>query len=207
LKIAIVPNAFKGSLTASEAAACMERGLLRALPGCEVVKVPVADGGDGTARAVAEATGGRWVACEARDPLGRPIESGFGLSGDGRTAVIEMALASGLALLKPSERDPLLTNTVGTGDLIRAALDLGATRLLIGIGGSATNDGGMGMARALGYRFLDADGGELDGTGASLARVVRIDRSGVDARLGAVAVEAACDVDNPLFGPHGAACV
>lgn len=207
MKIVVAPNAFKGSLTASEAAACIGRGLLRALPGCEIVKVPVADGGDGTARAVAEATGGQWVACEARDPLGRPVRSGFGLSGDGRTAVIEMALASGLALLKPSERNPLLTSTSGTGDLIRAALDLGATRLLLGIGGSATNDGGMGMARALGYRFLDASGDELDGTGASLFAVGHVDRSGADARLAGVEVDIACDVDNPLFGPRGAACV
>jgi len=207
MKIAVVPNAFKGSLTASQAAACIGRGLQRACPACEVVQIPVADGGDGTARAVVEATCGRWADCRARDPLGRWIESGFGLTGDGRTAVIEMALASGLALLKPAERNPLRTGTWGTGDLIRAALDLGVQSLLIGLGGSATNDGGMGMARALGVRFLDAQGAELEGTGADLGKVARVAAEGLDPRLGPVTVDVACDVDNPLFGPRGAAPV
>ncbi len=205
MKIAIVPNAFKGSLTASQAADCMERGLRRGLPDCRVVKVPVADGGDGTARAVVEATDGRWVACTVRDPLGRPVRSGFGLTGDGRTAVIEMALASGLTLLKPAEQNPLLTSTYGTGELILAALDLKVDTILVGIGGSATTDGGTGMARALGVRFLDAQGAELDGTGGALARLSRIDVGGLDARLRHVDVDVACDVDNLLFGPSGAA--
>ena len=207
MKIAVAPNAFKGSLTASEAAGCLARGLSRGLPGCEVVKIPVADGGDGTARAVVDATGGRWVPCRVGDPLGRPVEAGFGLTGDGRTAVVEMALASGLALLRPDERDPMRTTTAGTGELIRAALDSGAERILIGIGGSATNDGGIGMARALGARLLDADGRELEGTGRALARVSRIDLGGLDPRLKRVSVEVACDVTNPLFGPQGAARV
>jgi len=207
MKIAVAPNAFKGSLTASEAAECLARGLRRGLPGCEVVKIPVADGGDGTARAVVDASGGRWVPCRVGDPLGRPVEAGFGLTGDGRTAVVEMALASGLALLRPDERDPMRTTTAGTGELIRAALDSGAERILIGIGGSATNDGGIGMARALGARLLDADGRELEGTGRALARVSRIDLGGLDPRLKRVSVEVACDVTNPLFGPQGAARV
>jgi glycerate kinase len=185
----------------------MERGLRRALPDCRVVKIPIADGGDGTAEAVVAATGGTWVTCPARDPLGRVIRSGFGLTGDGRTAVIEMALASGLALLKPGEQNPLLTSTHGTGELIRAALDRQVDTILIGIGGSATTDGGTGMASALGVRFLDARGAELDGTGGALGGLSRIDMSGLDPRLKRVSVEVACDVDNPLFGPQGAACV
>jgi glycerate kinase len=207
MRIAIVPNAFKGSLTASQAADSLEKGLLKALPGCSVIKVPVADGGDGTAQAVVDATGGRWVACDVRDPLGRVIRSGFGLTGDGRTAVIEMALASGLALLKPGERNPLLTSTFGTGELIRAALDLHVDTLLIGVGGSATHDGGTGMACALGVRFLDEKGAVLDGTGGALGDLAQIDVSGLDPRLKNVMVDVACDVDNLLFGPAGAARV
>ena len=137
MRIAIVPNAFKGSLTAPQAADCIARGLQKALPACSVVKVPIADGGDGTAGALVAATGGAWVACQAHDPLGRLIRSGFGLTGDGRTAVIEMAQASGLALLAQDERNPLLASTYGTGELIRAALDLRVGSILIGIGGSA----------------------------------------------------------------------
>jgi len=207
MRVVIAPNAFKGSLTAEQAAECIARGIDRAVPGCVTVRVPVADGGDGTARAVVAATGGRWVRCEARDPLGRRVSSGFGVTGDGGTAVIEMALASGLALLTPEERTPLLTSSAGTGDLIRAALDEGVRELLIGIGGSATNDGGAGLARALGVKFLDANGGELDGTGGSLERLSRIDVRGLDPRLKRVRIDAACDVDNPLFGPRGAASV
>jgi glycerate kinase len=154
-----------------------------------------------------DATGGRWVECEARDPLGRPARAGFGVTGDGRTAVIEMALASGLALLRPHERNPLLASTFGTGELIRAALGEGVQRLLIGIGGSATTDGGLGMARALGVRAIDADGRELDGAGGTMARLARLDVSGLDPRLRHVSVEAACDVDNPRSGARGAACV
>jgi len=207
MKIAVVPNAFKGSLTASQAADCVERGLRKAMPDCSVVKVPVADGGDGTARAVVETTCGIWVDCTVSDPLGRAVSSGFGLTGNGRTAVIEMALASGLTLLKPDERNPLRTSTYGTGELIRAALDLHVEEILIGIGGSATNDGGAGMARALGVKFLDEKGVVLDGTGGELARLAKIDISELDERLRHVSVKVACDVDNPLFGPNGAARV
>jgi glycerate kinase len=141
------------------------------------------------------------------DPLGCRIEAQFGLSGDGRMAIVEMASASGLILLRPQERNPLLTTTRGTGELVRAALDRQVTRLLIGIGGSATNDGGMGMARALGVRFLDARGRELPEGGGSLGRLARIDTSRLDPRLQEVKVEVACDVTNPLFGPRGAARV
>lgn len=167
----------------------------------------MADGGDGTAAAIVGATGGRWVRCPVSDPLGRRIQSKFGLAGDGCRAVVEMASASGLVLLTPEERNPLLTTTRGTGELIRAALDRGAGWLLIGIGGSATNDGGMGMARALGVRFLDEQGHELPEGGGSLARLARIDARGIDPRLKATRIAVACDVDNPLFGPRGAAYV
>lgn len=203
-RIAIVPNAFKGTLTAAAAARCLERGIKRALPGIEVIRVPVADGGEGTTAAIVEATGGRWVRCVVRDPLGRKLKASFGLSGDGRRAVIEMAAASGLALLRPRERNPLRTSTAGTGDLIRAALDRGVEEILIGIGGSATNDGGMGMARALGARFLDARGQPLAEGGGSLRRLARVDLDGLDRRLKSVRVKVACDVTNPLCGPRGA---
>lgn len=207
MKIAIAPNAFKGSLTAAEAAACIERGLRRSLRGLSVVKIPMADGGDGTLLAIVAATGGQSVPCRVTDPLGRRIRSLLGLTGGGKTAVIEMALASGLALLKPQERNPMLTTTRGTGELIRAALDRGVQEIIIGIGGSATNDGGMGMARALGARFLDACNRELPDRGGALGQLARIDVSGLDARLKDTTILVACDVDNPLCGPRGAAQV
>ncbi len=207
MKIAIVPNAFKGSLTALQAADCIERGIKKALPNIATVKIPMADGGDGTALAIMEATGGKQVKCLVRDPLGRRIRSTFGLTGDGRTAVIEMALASGLVLLKPNERNPLLTSSRGTGELIRAALALHVREILIGIGGSATNDGGVGMARALGIRFLDARNRELVDNGGALTKLSRIDITGLDARLKNTIISVACDVDNPLCGPRGAARV
>ena len=207
MKIAIVPNAFKGSLTAAQAAGCIERGFRKALPDVCTVKIPMADGGDGTVLAIVAATGGRQVKCFVGDPLGRKIRSGFGVSGDGQTAVIEMASASGLALLKPGERNPLLTSSRGTGELIRAALDLKVKEILVGIGGSATNDGGTGMARALGVRFLDERNRELADNGGALAKLSRIDISGLDKRLKDTKVLVACDVDNPLCGPRGAARV
>jgi len=206
-RITIAPNAFKGTLTAAEAALCIKHGLQKALPDATFVCVPMADGGDSTAAAIVDATGGHWVRCRVSDPLGRRISAQFGLTGDGRTAVVEMAAASGLVLLKPAERNPLITSTRGTGELIRAALAKKISRLLVGIGGSATNDGGMGMARALGVKFLDAQGGELPEGGGALDKLARIDIAGLDPRLKQIQMEVACDVDNPLFGPRGAAQV
>ncbi len=194
-------------MSSIEAAARIKTGLMRAMPSCQVIEVPIADGGDGTARAVIAATNGSWVECAARDPLGRPITAGFGVDGSGGSAVIEMALASGLALLTPQERNPLQTSTWGVGDLIKAALEYGAREILLGIGGSATNDGGMGMASALGARFLDASNKPLAGTGADLKDVVRVDLSGLDPRLTSVSVRVACDVNNPLCGAQGAAFI
>jgi len=207
LKIAIAPDSFKGTLTALDAAECIERGLRRELRNIAVRKIPMADGGEGTVRAIVDATNGHLKRAKVHDPLGRPISAGYGVTGNGRLAVIEMAAASGLVLLQPSERNPLLTTTQGTGELIRAALRTGVKKLLVGIGGSATNDGGMGMARALGVRFLDDNGRDVPEGGGSLARLARIDMSGLSPELNRVQIEVACDVDNPLVGPRGAALV
>lgn len=204
LTIVVAPNAFKGTLTALQAADCIERGLRAALPGVRIIKVPVADGGDGTLHAIVYATGGTLRKARVRDPLGRTITAAWGLSGDGETALIEMASASGLALLSLKERDPLITSTEGTGDLLRAALDLGAKNILLGIGGSATNDAGTGAARALGARFLDKRRRDLPPGGAALARLHQIDLTHLDPRLRTANIQVACDVTNPLTGPRGA---
>lgn len=206
-KIAIAPDSFKGSMTALQAADCIERGLKQALVGISCRKVPMADGGEGTVQAIVDATGGRFVRRTVQDPLGRKIKASFGISGDGKTAVMEMAEASGLTLLKPQERNPLKTSTYGTGELIAQALKLGVRKIMIGIGGSATNDGGTGMAAALGVKFLDAKGRPLKGCGANLSKIESIDVSGINPLLKKVSVEVACDVDNPLTGPKGAARV
>ncbi len=207
MKIAVIPNAFKGTLTASQAAGCIERGLKKALSGVFIVRIPMADGGDGTLQAIIGATHGRIVTCRVCDPLGRKIVSAFGLTGNGRTAVVEMALASGLALLKPKERNPLRASSHGTGELIRAALDRQVSEIIIGIGGSATNDGGLGMAEALGVRFFDGKNSQLAGNGRALSKLSRIDMTGIDPRLKRTKIVVACDVVNPLYGPHGAACI
>ncbi|MBL7076413.1 MAG: glycerate kinase [Kiritimatiellae bacterium] len=207
MKIGIAPDSFKGNMTALQVATRIEKGLRKALGDITVVKVPMADGGDGTAKTIVDATGGRMVRRTVSGPLGKPVRASFGLSGDGHTAVIEMAEASGLALLRPSQRNPMRTTTRGTGELISHALKLGVSHLLVGIGGSATTDGGMGMARALGVRFLDKRGREVADNGRGLLRVASIDMTGLDPRLEDVRVEVACDVDNPLTGLHGAAQV
>jgi len=207
MKVAIAPDSFKGSMTALEAAKCIERGLKRALFGVTCRTIPMADGGEGTVRAIVDATAGRLISRTVQDPLGRKIRSTFGISGDGKTAIIEMAAASGLALLKPRERNPMKTTTFGTGELIRHALSLNVKHILIGIGGSATNDGGMGVAQALGARFLDAHSSEIGSGGGSLKKLDRIEMSGLDPRLKHVTVEVACDVNNPLTGANGAAKV
>ncbi len=207
MNILLAPDSFKGSLTSVEAAAAMERGLRRVWPAAVVEAVPMADGGEGTTEALIAAVGGQMVRQVVRGPRGAPVEAGWGILADGKTAVIEMAAASGLVLLAPAERNPLLTTTYGTGELLRSALDAGCRRILLGIGGSATNDGGAGMARALGVRFLDAQGKELAEGGGDLCRLAVIDRSGLDPRLLECEVIIACDVDNPLCGPQGAAAV
>ena len=207
MRIVIAPDSFKGSLSALAVAAAMERGVRSVYPDAEVVKVPVADGGEGTVEALVEATGGELRTERVRGPLGEPVEARWGVLGDRRTAVVEMAAASGLPLVPRERRDPRVTSTFGTGELLRAALDAGLRRAVVGIGGSATNDGGAGMARALGVRFMDAFGAELPEGGASLARLARIDVAGLDPRLSAAEILVACDVDNPLTGPRGASAV
>ncbi|HNX18756.1 MAG TPA: glycerate kinase [Acidobacteriota bacterium] len=204
MKIVVAPDSFKGSLSAVDAAAAIARGARAVFPEAEVVELPIADGGEGTVAALVRATEGRIETTTVRGPLGAPVEARWGILGDGRTAVIEMAAASGLPLVPPARRDPRLATTRGTGELLRAALDAGLRRIVMGIGGSATNDGGAGMARALGARFLDGAGAELADGGAALARLGRIDLAGLDPRLERTEIVVACDVSNPLTGARGA---
>jgi glycerate kinase len=207
VRVVIAPDSFKGSLSALSVAGAMERGVRSVFPDAEIVKVPIADGGEGTVEALVEATGGSLRFRRVRGPLGETVEARWGVLGDGRTAVIEMAAASGLPLVPRERRDPRVASTFGTGELVRAALDAGLRKVVIGIGGSATNDGGAGLARALGVRFLDAEGRDLPEGGAALARLARIDPSGLDPRLAEAEVMVACDVDNPLTGERGASAV
>jgi len=207
MKFVAAPNAFKGCLAASEAAAAMAAGVLRAVPDAEVVCVPVADGGDGLVDVAMESLAGEPWVVPVSGPRDEPMDATFCYVPDIDFAAVEMALASGLALLPKDRRDPTLTTTRGTGELILAALDLGVSRIGVGIGGSATNDGGIGMAVALGARFLDDRGTPVEPVGGELGRIRRIDMSDLDPRVNAVRLEAVCDVDNPLCGPKGAAHV
>jgi glycerate kinase len=207
MKIVIAPDSYKESLSALEVAQAVEAGFRQVFPDAEYVLVPVADGGEGTVDAMVAATGGRKEIVSVTNALGEPVEAFYGLTGDGETAVIEMAAASGLMLVPAAQRNPLRTSSRGTGELIRAALDAGARRFILGIGGSATNDGGAGMVQALGARLLDAEGRDLDGSGGDLARLERIDVAALDARLAECRIEVACDVDNPLTGARGASAV
>ncbi len=207
MRIIVAPDSFKGSVSALGVAEAMERGIHAVFPAAQVLKVPIADGGEGTVEALVAATGGKLMHSEVQGPLGAPVRAHWGISGDGATAFLEMASASGLPLIAKEQRDPCVTSTYGTGQLMKAALDAGLRRIVIGIGGSATNDGGTGMARALGVRFLDAQGADLPEGGAALARLAQIDLSGLDPRLAELHLLVACDVDNPLCGPRGASAV
>lgn len=207
MRIVIAPQGFKGSLTALEIGQAVERGIQRFAPETETRVVPVADGGDGTLQALVDSSGGRILAATVTDPLGRPVEAQWGSMGDGVTAVIEMARSSGLALLRAEERDPLRTTTRGVGELIKIAMDAGHRKFIIGIGGSATNDGGAGMMQALGARLLDAEGRELPPGGAALAALERMDLAQIDPRVQEIEVVVACDVNNPLCGSDGASAV
>ena len=207
MKVVIAPDSYKGCLSALEVAKAMERGVLSVFPSAEVRKIPIADGGEGTVAALVTATNGQLRQAEVTDPLGNKISAHWGVLGDGRTAVIEMAAASGLPLVPKEKRDPRVTTTYGTGELIKAALADGLAKIIIGIGGSATNDGGTGMARALGVRFLDAAGQEVAAGGGSLAEICQIDTTGLDPRLKNTEIVVACDVDNPLCGTRGASAV
>lgn len=204
MRIVVAPDSFKGSLTSAEVAEAMKRGVQKVLPDADLILLPLSDGGEGLVDSLAAASGGELLEYDVTGPLGSQVTAKMGLMGGGQTAVIEMAQASGLILVPENERDPLVTTTYGTGELIQKALDLGCTHLIIGIGGSATNDGGMGMAQALGFRFLDAQGENLGSGGGELARLVSIDTSRMDPRLHQVKIEVACDVNNPLTGPKGA---
>lgn len=206
LRILVAPQSFKGSLDAVGVASAIARGLRRVWPDAVVDELPLADGGEGTVRALVRSTGGVLRQAMVHDPLGREIGAEWGLLGDGTTAVVEMAAASGLPLLLESERDPRVTSTRGTGELILEAAQSGAHRIVIGIGGSATNDGGAGMARAFGYRFLDDTGRDLAEGGAALARLHHLEGQ-TDPRLVRPAIEVACDVTNPLLGQRGASAV
>ena len=207
MKIVIAPDSFKESLSALEVAEAIEAGFKQIFPEACYVKLPMADGGEGTVRALVDATAGRIVPVTVTGPLGHPVAGFFGVLGDGHTAVIEMAAASGLQWVAPTQRNPLLTTSYGMGELIVAALDLGVSELIVGIGGSATNDGGAGMIQALGGRLLKADGREIGRGGAALVELERIDLCGLDPRLATVRILVACDVDNPLCGAKGASAI
>lgn len=204
MRVLIAPDSWKGSMSAVEACEYIQKGVNRIWPHAECVSLPMADGGEGTAMTLIQATGGTRVPVIVEGPLSQPIEAFYGILPDGHTAVMEMASASGLLLIPQQQRNPLLTSTYGTGQLIRAALDSGATRIIIGIGGSATNDGGAGMAEALGVRFLDENGQPVVKGGGYLDQIHRIDIRGLDRRLTSTEILVACDVDNPLTGFYGA---
>ena len=216
MKIIVAPDSFKGNMSAGEVCAAMEKGILRAYPQAEIIKLPLADGGEGTSRALTQAAGGRFVETTVTGPLGDPVIAVFGLIHDGKTAVLDLASASGIELVPREKLNPMKTTTYGTGQLIAAALDTGARKLVIGIGGSATNDGGMGMLAALGFRLLDKTGKLIDWSPGNPAQVspaeqlmqaAKFDCSGADPRLKEITITVACDVTNPLLGPNGASAV
>ncbi|MEK4799845.1 glycerate kinase [Thermoactinomyces sp. FSL K6-2592] len=207
MKIVIAPDSFKESMSAMEAACAIEKGFQKVMPDAEYVKVPMADGGEGTVRSMVDATVGEIRKETVTGPLGTEVEAFYGITWDRKMAVIEMAAASGIHLVPKEKRNPLVTTTKGTGELIRAALDQGVKRIVIGIGGSATNDGGAGMAQALGARLLDRDGNPLGFGGGELSKLDSIDLSQLDPRLKEVHIEVACDVDHPLTGERGASAV
>lgn len=206
-KIVVASDSFKGSLTSLDVAQNVEKAIREVYPLCDVLKVNVADGGEGTMEALQQTLGGVRVSLVVKDPLGREIEATYVILNDGITAVVEMSAASGLPLLKSDERNPLKTSTYGTGQLICDALDRGCRKILVGIGGSATNDAGMGMLQALGYRFLDAQGNQLQPVGENLQLVSSIDSTGRHPDLDKTEFVVACDVKAPLYGRNGAAYV
>ena len=204
MHIVIAPDSFKECLSATQVALAISEGIKRVAPDATITCIPIADGGEGTVEALISATEGTNVPTPSVDALNRPIKSFYGILGDGRTAIIEMAAASGIELLATTERNPLFTSTFGTGVLIKAALDAGFTQLIVGIGGSATNDGGAGMAQALGYGLFDRDGLSIKLGGGSLGNLHSIDFSNVHPLLGKAKITVASDVRNPLLGPSGA---
>ncbi len=209
MRILIAPDSFKGSLDALDVAKNIEKGILKAMPDAEIIKVPMADGGEGTVQSLINATNGKIIKVKKKvtGPLGEKVEAYFGILGDNKTAAIEMASASGISLVPRGKSDPRLTTTYGTGELIKAALDEGVKKIIIGIGGSATNDGGVGMAQAMGISFKDEKGNEIGFGGAELVNINSIDISQRDPRIDDVKIEVASDVSNPMYGIDGAAYV
>jgi len=207
MKIVVAPDSFKGSLTAVEVSDAIEQGIREIFPEAEIKKIPMADGGDGTVQCLVNATGGKILREKVTGPLGDEVLASYGILGDKKTAVIEMAEASGLTLVPENKRNPLITTTYGTGQLIKSALGQGCRKMIIGIGGSATNDGGAGMVQALGGKLLDKGGEEIGFGGGELKKVFRINTKYLDKRLSETKVLIASDVSNPLCGPKGASRV
>jgi glycerate kinase len=207
MKILVAPDSFKDCLTASQVAFHIEKGILLELPEAQIRKLPLADGGEGTVAALINATGGKLFKCKVHDPLMRLIEAEYGISRDGITGIMEMAAASGLELLLQTERNPWITTSFGTGELIKTLLNHGCKRIIIGIGGSATNDAGTGMLAALGITFLDSSNIAVSGEGGELSKIEKIDISGIDQRIYKTEIIIASDVNNPLTGPNGASFV
>jgi len=207
MKFILAPDSFKECMTAKEACMAMEKGIKRIMPEAICVQVPLADGGEGTLHTMVALTGGKIFQKKVKDPLGNETSGEYGILGDNETGVVELASASGLHLVDVEKRNPLITTTYGTGELIRAALAHGIKKLVIGIGGSATNDGGAGIAQALGVKFLDKDGKEIGFGGGELSKIESIDTSGLIMIDKDVEIEVACDVTNPLTGKNGAAYI
>lgn len=207
LVIVLAPDSFKESMTAKEVCVAMERGIKKVNSNIRCIHVPMADGGEGTMQSLVDATGGEVYSLEVVGPLGNKVKAEYGILGNGEIGVLEMASASGIHLVSLEERNPLITTTYGTGELIKACLDRGVKKLLIGIGGSATNDGGVGVIQALGGRLLDKDGNELGFGGGELEKLDRIDLTNFDRRLKDIVIEVACDVSNPLCGENGASYI
>ncbi|MCF0057329.1 glycerate kinase [Dyadobacter sp. CY356] len=205
--ILVAPDKFRGSLEATEVCQSVTEGIRLAFPDAKIVSTPLADGGEGTTRILTEGSNGKFVSAVVHDPLGRYIEAEYGLSGDGNTAFIEMAAASGLNLLKPEERNPFLTNTFGTGELILHAVNSGVKKIILGIGGSATTDAGIGMAAALGFEFLDENEQNVNPNGENLSSIKNIKTENVNPLIKPVEFIVACDVTNPLYGEFGAAYI
>ena len=203
MKIIVAPDSFKGSCTSMEASLAIGKGILKVLPDADIVRIPMADGGEGTVEALLSSCGGRTIETVVTGPLGEKVTCTFGILNNG-IAVIEMSAASGLTLVPEGKRNPLITTTFGTGELIKAALDNGCKKIIIGIGGSATNDGGAGMAQALGISLKDSGGNELGFGGGELGKLADIDISNLDPRINGTEIIVACDVTNPLYGEKGA---
>ena len=209
MKIILAPDSFKGSLTSMEVAVAMEKGIKRVVPGADCIKIPMADGGEGTVQSLIDAVGGELISCDVKGPAGRRVMACYGMLADKKTAVIEMAAASGLSLVGGKSKNPLKTTSFGTGELLGHALDRGVEKIILGIGGSATNDAGVGMAQALGVVFRDGNGRIIrqNGAGGMLQRIESMDMGGIHPKLRKARILVACDVDNPLSGKRGAAHV